>query len=75
MLRFGSGIFYNRPLLRTIDDFTLGHQQLFFDTNSLRDPLDGKLMTAEQRRAFIAANFVSRKRSVLTRCWCGSLVF
>lgn len=54
--RFGSGIFFNRPLLRTIDDFTLGQQQLFFDTNALRDPLTGKLMTVAQRRAFIAAN-------------------
>src|SRR5215217_6044706 len=56
VLRFGIGIFFNRPLLRTIDDFTLGKQQLFFDTNLLRDPLTGKLMTADQRRAFIAAN-------------------
>ncbi|HEU5460307.1 MAG TPA: TonB-dependent receptor, partial [Pyrinomonadaceae bacterium] len=55
-LRFGGGIFYNRPLLRTIDDFALGKQQLFFDTNAIRDPLTGKLMTAEQRRAFIAQN-------------------
>lgn len=44
-LRFGSGIFFNRPLLRTIDDFTLGKQQLFFDTNLLPDP-----------RAFIATH-------------------
>ncbi|HEX5884618.1 MAG TPA: TonB-dependent receptor, partial [Pyrinomonadaceae bacterium] len=56
VLRFGGGIFFNRPLLRTIDDFTLGKQQLFFDTNQLRDPATGKPMTAEQRRAFIAAN-------------------
>jgi len=56
VLRFGSGIFFNRPLLRTIDDFTLGRQQLFFDTNLLRDPVSGKQMTSEQRRAFIAAN-------------------
>jgi len=56
VVRFGSGIFFNRALLRTIDDFTLGKQQLFFDTNLLRDPLTGKLMTAEQRRAFIAAH-------------------
>lgn len=56
VLRLGGGLFYNRPLLRTIDDFTLGQQQLFFDTNALRDPVTGKLMTAEQRRAFIAAN-------------------
>jgi Carboxypeptidase regulatory-like domain/TonB dependent receptor len=56
IFRFGGGMFYNRPLLRTIDDFTLGQQQLFFDTNQLRDESTGKLMTAEQRRAFIAAN-------------------
>jgi hypothetical protein len=56
VLRVGGGIFFNRPLLRTIDDFTLGKQQVFFDTNLLRDPLTGKLMTSEQRRAFIAAN-------------------
>jgi hypothetical protein len=55
-LRLGGGIFFNRPLLRTIDDFTLGKQQLFFDTNLLRDPLTGKLMTADQRRAFIAGH-------------------
>ena len=56
VFRFGGGIFYNRPLLRTIDDFALGKQQLFFDTNLLRDPLTGKLMSGEQRRAFIAQN-------------------
>ncbi|HSK62237.1 MAG TPA: TonB-dependent receptor, partial [Pyrinomonadaceae bacterium] len=56
VVRAGGGIFYNRPLLRTIDDFTLGQQQLFFDTNSLTDPLTGKLLTPAERRAFIAAN-------------------
>ena len=56
VIRAGAGIFYNRALLRTIDDFTLGAQQLFFDTNTLIDPSSGKLMTATQRRAFIAAN-------------------
>jgi Carboxypeptidase regulatory-like domain/TonB dependent receptor-like, beta-barrel len=54
VFRLGGGIFFNRPLLRTIDDFTLGKQQLFFDTNLLRDVSTGKLMTADQRRAFIA---------------------
>lgn len=33
VIRLGAGIFYNRVLLRTIDDFTLGSQQFFFDTN------------------------------------------
>ena len=56
VIRFGAGLFYNRALLRTIDDFTLGTRRLFFDTNSLRDPDTGKLMSAAQRRAFIASN-------------------
>lgn len=56
VIRAGAGIFYNRALLRTIDDFTLGAQQRFFDTDALIDPVTGKLMTATQRRAFIAAN-------------------
>jgi hypothetical protein len=56
VIRLGAGIFYNRALLRTIDDFTLGTQQLFIDTNDLIDPATGKLMNADQRRAFIAAN-------------------
>jgi hypothetical protein len=53
VIRLGAGLFYNRALLRTIDDFTLGGQQLFFDTNSLTDPLTGKLLTADARRKFI----------------------
>jgi len=56
VIRGGAGIFYNRALLRTIDDFTTGAQQLFFDTNALTDPLTGKVMTDPQRRAFITAN-------------------
>lgn len=56
VIRGGAGIFYNRALLRTIDDFTLGAQQRFFDTNTLIDPATGKLMTNAQRRAFIATN-------------------
>ena len=56
VIRGGAGMFYNRALLRTIDDFTLGKQQLFFDTDTLIDPVTGKLMTNTQRRAFLAAN-------------------
>jgi hypothetical protein len=55
VFRAGVGIFYNRALLRTIDDFKLGQQQLFLDTNALTDPISGKLMSAEQRRKFISA--------------------
>lgn len=56
VIRGGAGIFYNRALLRTIDDFTTGAQQLFFDTDALTDPATGKVMTDSQRRAFISAN-------------------
>jgi hypothetical protein len=56
VIRFGAGVFYNRALLRTIDDFTLGAQQRFFDTNDLIDPATGQLGSADFRRAFIAAN-------------------
>src|SRR2546421_3026743 len=35
VIRAGAGLFYNRALLRTIDDFTLGSQQLFLDTNNI----------------------------------------
>jgi hypothetical protein len=55
VLRFGAGIFYNRALLRTIDDFALGSRRLFFDTNALINPQTGKLMTNEERRNFIVA--------------------
>ena len=56
VIRGGAGIFYNRALLRTIDDFTLGAQQLFLDTDALVDPVTGKLLSNAQRRAFIAAS-------------------
>lgn len=56
VLRAGAGTFYNRALLRTVDDFTLGTTQRFFDTNALRDASSGRLLTAAQRREFIAAN-------------------
>lgn len=56
VIRGGAGMFYNRALLRTIDDFTLGAQQLFFDTDTLVDPVTRKLMSDTQRRAFIATS-------------------
>lgn len=47
VLRAGAGIFYNRVLLRTVDDFTLGQSVFEFDTDNL---------PTSERRAFIAAN-------------------
>jgi hypothetical protein len=56
VVRLGAGIFYNRALLRTVDDFTLGQNRLVFDTNDLRDSVTGRALTDAQRRAFIASN-------------------
>ena len=56
VIRLGAGVFYNRALLRTVDDFTLGQNRLVFDTDSLTDATTGRALTDAQRRAFIAAN-------------------
>ncbi len=56
VIRGGAGIFYNRALLRTIDDFTLGAQQRFFDTDALTNATTHQKLSAAQQRAFIAAN-------------------
>ena len=56
VVRLGAGLFYNRVLLRTVDDFTLGQNRLVFDTDALRDAATNRAMTDAQRRAFIAAN-------------------
>ncbi|HEX6183479.1 MAG TPA: TonB-dependent receptor [Pyrinomonadaceae bacterium] len=46
-LRVGAGVFYNRVLLRTVDDFTLGRTVVSVDTNDL---------PPAERRAFLAAH-------------------
>ena len=33
VVRFGAGIFYNRVLLRTVDDYQRGQNEIIFDTN------------------------------------------
>lgn len=38
VFRAGVGIFYNRALLRTLDDYALGTQQRSFDTRNLAGP-------------------------------------
>ena len=60
VIRVGAGLFYNRALLRTIDDFTLGRQQLLFDTSLLTNS-KGQLFTLEEEQAFIAENLTFPK--------------
>lgn len=57
VVRLGAGVFYNRALLRTIDDFTLGARQLFFDSNDLFDPT-GQANAADFRRNFLRSNII-----------------
>jgi hypothetical protein len=56
VIRLGAGLFYNRALLRTIDDFTLGARQLFFDTNTIVNPATGQIGSADFHRDFILKN-------------------
>lgn len=42
VIRAGFGVFYNRVLLRTIDDFTLGASQITFDTNTITTGADAR---------------------------------
>ena len=49
VIRFGAGIFYNRALLRTLDDYSLGRLQILFDTRNIPGP-------AFDNQCFLAAN-------------------
>lgn len=40
VFRFGAGIFYNRTLLRTVDDFFIDQVQQQFDSNNLKGTTD-----------------------------------
>lgn len=60
VFRAGAGIFYNRALLRTIDDYALGRQQLSFDSRNLLGPsFDADcflpINATQQRCVFLAA--------------------
>ena len=56
VIRFGAGIFYNRVLLRTIDDFTSGSQELRFDTGSFNVPA-GTVIDSAVWRPFFNTRF------------------
>jgi outer membrane receptor protein involved in Fe transport len=53
VIRVGAGIFYNRVLLRTVDDFTAGAQELRFDSR-VRFPSD---VTFAVVRDFLSRQF------------------
>jgi hypothetical protein len=56
VIRFGAGIFYNRVLLRTVDDYTADSQTRRLDTNSFNVP-SGTTVTGSVWRNFLASQF------------------
>ncbi|MBL8181810.1 MAG: TonB-dependent receptor [Blastocatellia bacterium] len=56
VIRFGAGIFYNRVLLRTIDDYTADSGSLRLDTNSLNVPT-GVTVDLAVVRAYLGTQF------------------
>ncbi len=62
VFRFGAGIFYNRTLLRTIDDFFIDQTQQEFDSNRLQG-------TSDESRCFTDTAFA------LTRDECKFLLY
>lgn len=56
VIRFGAGIFYNRVLLRTVDDYTADSQSVRFDTNSLNVPA-GVAVDLNVVRPFLGTQF------------------
>ncbi len=67
VIRAGAGMFYNRVLLRTIDDFTAGSQEFYFDSRSLNLPPNSGLDITIVR-AFLSGLFpTSRPLTLDTR--------
>ena len=56
VVRFGAGIFYNRVLLRTVDDYTGDLSALRFDSGSLNVPA-GVTVVAATVRDFLSTQF------------------
>lgn len=56
VVRFGAGLFYNRVLLRTVDDYTSDSSALRLDTNSLNVP-SGVSIDQNVVRNFLSSQF------------------
>jgi hypothetical protein len=56
VVRFGAGLFYNRVLLRTVDDYTADSSALRLDTNSLNVP-SGVAVDLNTVRNFLSTRF------------------
>lgn len=60
VVRFGAGIFYNRVLLRTIDDFTSGVEEIVFNSASLNLPTGALPVSGTILREFLTNQFPGR---------------
>lgn len=57
VVRFGAGLFYNRVLLRTIDDYTADSQTMRLDTNSFNRPAGSNPPDSAFWRTFLSEQF------------------
>jgi Carboxypeptidase regulatory-like domain/TonB dependent receptor len=61
VIRFGAGIFYNRVLLRSIDDFIITGQQNSFDSNNVANGVGNSLR--RQVLTSLSGNFPNKYKS------------
>jgi hypothetical protein len=61
VIRFGAGIFYNRVLLRSIDDFIITGQQNSFDSNNVANGVGNSLR--RQVLTALSGNFPNKYKS------------
>ena len=60
VIRVGAGLFYNRVLLRTIDDFTAGTEEIVFNSASLNLPAGAGSVSGTILREFLTSQFPNR---------------
>ena len=77
VFRFGAGIFYNRALLRTIDDYSLTTGSLLFDTGAIPagGPRDAVLSRLSERFPQPLTETEARQICTANNLVCGTAAF
>ncbi len=77
VIRFGTGIFYNRALLRTIDDYVLTTASVIFDTNNITSggPRDAVLNQINQQFPAPLTQADAQQLCTQNNLTCGTAAF
>ncbi len=77
VIRIGAGIFYNRALLRTIDDYSLTTSTLVFDTNTIPAGGQRDVVLAQLSATFPTPLTQAQAQSICTtnNLTCGNAAF